>query len=235
MFDHFLCQLLPKSVLIDSSRHSFKPASPLHCIVLMQQTLKTARYWNKCPTLFNACLVLLHFTLHSKSIYQLRQKLRCLNHGLIDSQARHTNANCWYISNWKEKVWFSLQWIKQNQAIYIFAWDTSHARFSKVFQTSTRLRNSQIMQFHAIWEFDETYHCFPNAFFVVISAMGKEGRYCVSSLMIWSHMWCWYFGGCDMAGGGWGSLYAKLGNKFCQMSPRAADSETRLPPSTQKF
>ena len=38
-----------------------------------------------------------------------------------------------------------------------------------------------------------------------------------------------------MAGGGWGSLYAKLGNKFCQMSPRAADSETRLPPSTQKF
>ena len=38
-----------------------------------------------------------------------------------------------------------------------------------------------------------------------------------------------------MAAGGWGSLYAKLGNKFCQMSPRAADSETRLPPSTQKF
>ena len=38
-----------------------------------------------------------------------------------------------------------------------------------------------------------------------------------------------------MAGGGLGSLYAKLGNKFCQMSPRAADSETRLPPSTQKF
>ena len=38
-----------------------------------------------------------------------------------------------------------------------------------------------------------------------------------------------------MAAGGRGSLYAKLGNKFCQMSPRAADSETRLPPSTQKF
>ena len=50
-----------------------------------------------------------------------------------------------------------------------------------------------------------------------------------------SHMWCWFFGGCDMAAGGWGSLYAKRGNKFCQMSPRATDSETRLLPSTQEF
>ena len=38
-----------------------------------------------------------------------------------------------------------------------------------------------------------------------------------------------------MAAGGWGSLYAKRGNKFCQMSPRATDSETRLLPSTQEF